>query len=515
MRCCCRALLAACLVLLATTPAPASPGPETVADRGGALLDNPVFDSRVYVEKTGDPQHPPVVLVHGLGGDSAHSWGRIADRLDERHHVVILDLPGFGRSAPATGALSPENYARLLHWVIEREGLEDVHLVGHSMGGAIALEYAAAHPERLRNLTLVGSVGVLHRAAYVKALLARSLQLPTLPAPFERPAREMSGALQGLLQEFSALPTLSEFIRSDGLLVDLLGKPATVTAALTLMERDFSPAVASLSVPSTIVWGGEDRIAPMRSAHLLHGRLADSQLHVLPNAGHVPMADDPVAFRAALASALAHAGGAAKPRPEQAGQEDYHCDGGIDETVSGSFDLIVIGDCLGVELVDVRARRIEIRDSTVNLRNVRVDAKGTGPALAINRSSVTATNLEARGDPAIAIEASHLDAASATFHAPDAAIVVGAESDFILSVSVLRSGLYAGYLHGTVEAANTELDHVRAVRSVAGQQAAVEPSSNGRRTELLAMATAGREGTRLVRRRLRAPRPGPRSEAAR
>ncbi len=464
----CRGLgLSLVLVVLGMATAGGASAAEPAEGAAGRMIDNPVFDSDVYVETSGDPAHPSVLLIHGLGHDASQDWYRVADQLSGRYHVLVLDLPGFGRSpAPESGALTPENYTRLVDWMIERESLDDVRLVGHSMGGAIALDYASRHADRLHNLTLISAAGILHKAAYVRAFTEQSFTLPELPAPLERSARRLMASVRSLVDDFSTLPSISEFIRSDGILGDLLGERTTIKAALALMETDFSVALDQVALPVTLIWGGNDRVAPMRTGHLLDGRLEHSRMHLLPSSGHMPMIDDPSAFQAALTNALAYSDpNAPRQRSRTPGDQHYHCDGALDQQISGAYDRIVIQDCLDATLTDVSARRIEIRNSIVALRDVRVEAEGQGAGMVIDGSQVTTTDVEITGDPAVTITGSQLDAAGTVFRAPGTAVAIEQRSEFILSVSRMYGGVYDGYLHGAGDGAHASLGSIAAVRS--------------------------------------------------
>lgn len=467
------------LLLLGTLlggPAQAADGASSAAARAqgdGRMVAEPVFGSEIYLERSGDPADPPLLLVHGLGSDASQDWYRVADRLDDRYYVVVLDLPGFGRSsAPESGEVTPENYARLLDWLIERESLDDVRLVGHSMGGAIALYYASQHADRLHNLTLISAAGILHKSAYVKELTERSFELPSLPAPLERPARRLMASVRSLVDDFSTLPPIADFIRSDGVFGKLLGDQTTIKAALALMEVDFSIALDQVSLPVTLIWGGNDRAAPLRTGHLLDGRLRHSRMHLLPQSGHIPMIDQPEAFQAALTSALDYSDtDTSNPRRRAPGNQDYHCNGTLDQEISGAYDRIVIQDCLDATLVDVSAHRIEIRNSIVTLRDVRVDAAGQGAGMVIDGSRVTTTDVEITGDPAVMITGSQLDAAGTVFRASGTAVRIEQGSEFILSVSRMYGGVYDGYLHGASDGAHTSLGSIMAVRSALSPEA--------------------------------------------
>jgi pimeloyl-ACP methyl ester carboxylesterase len=135
------------------------------------VVTEPVFNGKARVFTAGPVAAPTVVLVHGLGDKAARDWDGLIAVLARDHHVVTFDLPGFGRSSKGNELYSPENYAAFLRYlVVEHIRTRPFSLVGHSMGGAIALRYAARYPQDVTALVLVDVPGILHRMAYSKHL---------------------------------------------------------------------------------------------------------------------------------------------------------------------------------------------------------------------------------------------------------------------------------------------------------------------------------------------------------
>ena len=109
--------------------------------------------------------HPyTVVLVHGLGEGAARDWEHVIPALARRYHVLTFDLPGFGRSEKQNALYSPANYAAFVKWIMEARVNGPFTLVGHSMGGVIALRFASIYPRNLRHLILIDTPGILHRS---------------------------------------------------------------------------------------------------------------------------------------------------------------------------------------------------------------------------------------------------------------------------------------------------------------------------------------------------------------
>ena len=107
------------------------------------------------------------MLVHGLGEAGVKDFYPLFPELARKRHVVAFDLPGFGRSGRINTRYAPDRYAAVLFRVIEAYGDgQQVDVLGHSMGGAIAMLHAASYPRQVRRLVVVDAAGILHREAW-------------------------------------------------------------------------------------------------------------------------------------------------------------------------------------------------------------------------------------------------------------------------------------------------------------------------------------------------------------
>lgn len=200
---------------------------------------------------------PPAVLVHGLSG-SWRWWSPVSEALAERRSVYVVDLPRLGRRVRAT------ELARWLGRWVGAVGLERVDLVGHSLGGLVAAELASAQPERLRRLALVAPAGI----PCGRGMLSQSPRL--------------AATLYGVRRH---LPT----IVADALRA---GPSGLLRGAMFVSDRDLRAELASIRIPSVLVWGEHDRLLPPRIGEEWHRLLPGSQLVLLP-CGHVPMWEAP------------------------------------------------------------------------------------------------------------------------------------------------------------------------------------------------------------------------------
>ncbi|MBH9577005.1 alpha/beta fold hydrolase [Inhella proteolytica] len=422
-------------------------------------LAEPVFGSRILVLEAGDPQAQPLMLVHGLGQNGLRDWLGQIEPLAARYRVIALDLPGFGHSEPGQGRYSPTNFARLLAWLHTELGLAPGPVVGHSMGGAVALRYAASHPEQVTQLVLVDAAGILERSSFLKTPTTLPRELDGAPRLLRRLAHQAKD-LGDSLVELSGLgadPT-AWLSAHDGAWRLLLQDQPNTNAALALMEEDFSAAAHQLPRPTTLIWGERDRVAPLRTGQALLATLPQARLYTLPEAAHVPMADQPQAFQQLLLQALEAPWPAAAPAEPAAGSlPDLHCQHQTGTVYRGAYRRVLIQACTGVQLEDLQAQELRVEDSLVSLARVRIQAP-RGAALHSLRSVLTATASQLSGEWAIRADDSRLDLAGVQLQGEQTAVQVDGRSRLLLSISRLESPQYRGYAHGLYRFRQRSLD---------------------------------------------------------
>lgn len=242
----------------------------------------------------------PVVLLHGLGC-CWQWWLECLPALAAHHRVIAVDLPGFGASDPLPTGSGMPVYADAVAGLLRRLGLGDVTLVGHSMGGLVAMDVALHHPELVRKLVLVGSGGAPMSERRLRSVLT---VLRIAHATLARP-----GVTRLLVERRAARRILLRgAMRDPGVMSDEL-------AAVVLPRLDapaFLDAVAasaaavracrpeSLVLPTALVWGEHDLFAPLHTAEELLERLPAGRLVVLPGLGHSPMVEAPHLFAEVL-----------------------------------------------------------------------------------------------------------------------------------------------------------------------------------------------------------------------
>lgn len=232
--------------------------------------------NRISYLRLGDGS-PPVVLVHGFGGD-LNNWLFNQPALAAGRATYALDLPGHGRSGKDVGGGDSAVLAQALAAFLDTLRLERVHLVGHSLGGAIALDLAVRQPERVASLTLIApaALGGAINADYIDGFIAagrRKEMRAVLGMLFADPALVSRDMVEEVLK----------YKRLDG-----------VAAALTAIagaafpggrqSRDLTSCLADLPMPVQVIWGRQDRILPVQHSE---GLPAGIPVHVIEDAGHM------------------------------------------------------------------------------------------------------------------------------------------------------------------------------------------------------------------------------------
>jgi len=250
---------------------------------------------------------PALVLLHGITC-SSETWEEIIPALAKHFTVIAPDLMGHGQSAkPMTEyspARTPPSCANLLI------GLEQtrVTLVGHSLGGGIAMQFSYLFPEMIERLVLVSSGGLgreLHGLLRVAALPGADVVLPwfSLVAPAQR--RRRGGELLGRAG-LRASTDLREVWRGFGTFIDADTRRAFFQTMRTVIDVGGQRATATdrlylaAHMPTLIVWGERDRLIPVQHAEAAHAGIKGSRLEVFSGAGHFPYLDCPFRFVSVL-----------------------------------------------------------------------------------------------------------------------------------------------------------------------------------------------------------------------
>jgi pimeloyl-ACP methyl ester carboxylesterase len=417
---------------------------------------DPVFGGQVFFAEAGPPDAPPVVLVHGLGDSAGRDWHPILPALTDRHHVVFFDLPGFGRSTRGSELYSPERYVRFVHEVARPRIGGPFDLVGHSMGGAISLLYAACHPDDVRRLVLMDVAGILHRQAYTEfAMHAGLAGIPGVLGPTRGLATTVADVAGGRLLGLSPDPSLvlnHELARRT-----VLATPTKI-AALALLVEDFGPALAGARASPLLLWGRNDTVAPLRTALILKRRLPHARLESLARSAHEPLRSEPEAVARLVVERLdtpVEALGEEPPRRSpNASPAIGRCRDQHGVRFEGDYSEIEITGCDDVRITGARALAIRVRDSAVLVEDT--DVVGSGVALMVSGSKVQVTASDLVGEVGIQAEKSELDLAGVMVRGRRAAVLAAGPISLLFSVSRVESQRAQTFAHGVRELRRNE-----------------------------------------------------------
>jgi pimeloyl-ACP methyl ester carboxylesterase len=236
---------------------------------------------------------PVLVMVHGIAGSSG-TWVPVMPLLAERFTVIAPDLLGHGESAKPRGDYSLGAYASGIRDLLGVLGHERATVVGHSLGGGVAMQFAYQFPQMVERLVLIGSGGLGKEVS----LLLRALTLPgteyVLPALLAPQIHAVVGSMGRVLGRLGlrADPFLGEVWESWSRLTDVRAQRAfihTIRAVIDVAGQRVSARdrlYLAHEVPTLIIWGDRDAVIPVEHAHVAHELMPGSRLEVVEGAGH-------------------------------------------------------------------------------------------------------------------------------------------------------------------------------------------------------------------------------------
>ncbi|MEU4216598.1 alpha/beta hydrolase [Actinoplanes sp. NPDC026623] len=243
----------------------------------------------MYVVHDGRPDAPPLLLLHGSAGTGGF-WKPMVPMLAGHRHVLRVDLPGYGRSAPASSYDVPAQAGRVAA-VLDDLGLRHVAVAGHSSGGWAGIALAEQRPDLVGSLTLI-STGPSLDSVRPDPLLVRALMAPPL-GPLVWPRRTDAMMRRGI-NSMCARPV----VIPDDVLAEMRGLGYGRMRALMrqnvayLAERSAPERLAALDVPVLVIFGDADPRYRVSMAHR-YEQVAGARLELLPGVGHMPIFESP------------------------------------------------------------------------------------------------------------------------------------------------------------------------------------------------------------------------------
>lgn len=277
----------------------------------------------------------PVVLVHGLAA-SWQCWLETIPRLAaEGRRVIALDLPGFGASEMPRERISIEGYGRTVESLCDELDLGQVVVVGHSMGGFTAAEFAIQYPERVERLVLQAAAGISTNAVRREPVMAGARIIAGLIARTATQSRMIARrprlrwlAMQTAVRHPSRIP--ADFTYE---LLSHTGREGFLPALDAIISYDFRDRLSQIRCPTLVIWGADDMLVPRRDAGEYARVIPNARKVVFEDTGHSPMMERPQTFNDCLMDFLARE---REERPSEGELEERKRAGGEEVLGAGS-----------------------------------------------------------------------------------------------------------------------------------------------------------------------------------
>ncbi|MDZ4092441.1 MAG: alpha/beta fold hydrolase [Arthrobacter sp.] len=275
-----------------------------------------IAGTRLRYRKTGTGD--PVLLLHGIG-QSLDDWSEQHQRLSARHTVYSLDLPGFAYSERLCGPATLAKLAEALPAVLDALGVhEPIPVVGNSLGGAVAMKFAAGHPHRVSALVLANSAGFGQEVALVLRLLTVRPLAALLMRPDEAASRRTVQSLfydQDLATDARVdhALALSQRAPHRQTVLDIARDLGTVFGIRAEWRTALVQAVAQSDIPALVIWGDHDHILPHSHLRAAVAALPRAESYVFAKTGHMPQIERPDEFAAVVEGFLSRCSAGRQP----------------------------------------------------------------------------------------------------------------------------------------------------------------------------------------------------------
>ncbi|MCP4130549.1 MAG: alpha/beta hydrolase [bacterium] len=415
----------------------------------------PIFNSKFFYRELGRENNITLVFCHGTGDLGSDEWEEVLPALEKEYHIFAFDLPGFARSEKKNKLYNPEQYSWFIKWFIDTKTTGPVYLVGYSMGGALSLYFAGTFPGSIERLIIIDAAGILHRAAFTKNALTGQIGKGLSGVHrliLEKPIRMLKKMIHSAVENIdSNMPQdIDDELNSRRFRKILFSGDPVRIAAAALINTDFSGIIEKIRVPTRIIWGENDPVAPVRTGKLLALSIPDSSLAVISGAGHNPMAGSKKAFIHLLKKAL----DGKKTVPHRKfinlsptpGKPVIEIRGKRNKIISGQYTAISLKNCVNVTIREAVIGSVIIENSGVTIENSSIASDGN-IGITVRRSRVRMTGVSVSGEPAMVLDDSQLDMAGCRLTGKSVSIKSEKESTIVSSVSRVSSAKNRGAIH--------------------------------------------------------------------
>jgi len=232
------------------------------------IIGNQLLQYQIFGQKNKNT----ILILHGWEHNS-NTWVNLAQSLSSKYKVVLLDLPGFGDSSTPTTTLGIPEYTQTVKGFIQKTGLKSFSLIGHSLGGKIAISLCS-QPTVVKKLILISSSGIEQKSLLTKPKIAIFKAL--------KPILQISPhSLQNYLFNKIASPDYRE------------ASPQMRPTFKKIISQNVSSLAAKIHIPTIIIWGDQDKELPVKYAKKLRQLIKNSIVRIVWKTGHSPHLENP------------------------------------------------------------------------------------------------------------------------------------------------------------------------------------------------------------------------------
>lgn len=221
-----------------------------------------------------------LLILHGWGGSSS-SWVSVQKILAKKgYQVIVPDFPGFGKSKTPPQPWDLKEYSDFILNLTESLGLKKFSLLGHSFGGRIAVKFTITHQDRVQSLILCDSAGIKPkpglktRLIFILARIGNAVFTPRILARFKDGARNI----------FYIFLRHKDYVKADGTMKEIMKN---------ILAEDLLPELSQIKTKTLLIWGGIDKLVPLRYGYVFKEKIENSELIILPEIGHSPNLEVP------------------------------------------------------------------------------------------------------------------------------------------------------------------------------------------------------------------------------
>lgn len=229
-----------------------------------------------------------VLMLHGWGS-STDAYNLMTKAFSERYRMISFDFPGFGKSDMIDEPWDVERYCQLTLKFIEKIGLRDYIIIGHSFGGRVIIKLAGTGRINPQKIVLIDSAGVLPKGSLKSKI--RQCAFKTVKSFLLLPV--IRNYSENLLNKARAHFGSADYNSAPPILRQTLVK---------VVNEDLVPFMSGIFVPTLLIWGENDTATPLRDAHIMEEKISDAGLCVIKGAGHFSFVERPYEVHAILNS---------------------------------------------------------------------------------------------------------------------------------------------------------------------------------------------------------------------